>query len=120
MVIDNANVVNDSGNFKEFDAETLFNVGSTQTSAADWTEIVELSGSYNADAAFGLETGSDWTLQIVDERDGISVVIDGDGRLIFQSQDGTVVKDVDIRVFQSADVHEIDNVDEITWVADSG
>ena len=120
MVIDNANVVNDSGNFKEFDAETLFNVGSTQTSAADWTEIVELSGSYNADAAFGLEKSSDWTLQIVDERDGISVVIDGDGRLIFQSQDGTVVKDVDIRVFQSADVHEIDNVDEITWVADSG
>jgi len=48
------------------------------------------------------------------------VVIDGDGRLLFQSQDGTVVKDVDIHVSQSANVHEIDSVDEITWVADSG
>ena len=118
MVIDNANVVNDSGNFKELDAETLFNVGSTQTSAADWTEIVELSGSYNADVGFGSEPGSDWTLEIVDERVGISAVIDGDGRLIFQSQDGTAVEDVDIRVSQGQNVHEIDNVDEITWVSE--
>ena len=117
LVVNNATAAV-GGHYVELDAESLFNSSSNQVSATDWTEIIEMAGSYNTAISFGLEENDDWTLKVVDARAGLSAVVDGDGRLIFTNSNGATVSDVDVEISQNNTVHEVDNVDEINWVTE--
>lgn len=109
LVVTNANDENLDGNLEALDAETLFGNVPSAANAADWTEIVSLTGQY--DGSGDSTDGSAWTLVVPD---GTRINSDIANKLTFEGDDG-VAADVDVVISQGGITHEIDNVDEIVW-----